>query len=464
MQSPLINKLSALIIILSVGLSLSINAYAKLWEVGSTSEHSLQEVLSYAKDGDTILVKGGAHKGPFFLRKKVTLIGRGNPLLLGDGTGSVVTVLSNGIHLTGFTIQNSGSDPMDEPAGIFLKSNRNLIEDCVISDVLYGIYLYSSHGNTIRGNKIQTRKSVPMSERGSGIHLWNSNDNVLSENEISFARDGLYFDHAYKNSVKDTVIHHLRYGLHYMFCDGNTIENVLSYENLAGCALMYSRGMLVRGNAFIKNRSASAVGLLLKDLNDSVIESNLFLGNVTAIFIDNSHRNLFRNNQLYGNDLAIQLYPSSLENTFTKNNFINNLSPILLVGVRTTTKWAQDGLGNYWDNYNGYDLNGDGIGDISYHIQDVFQLLAGTHPGLRLYLDSPTARAIAFSESVFPIIRVSEDYDPAPLMKPVPFTVDSFPAYAHRNKASSSPLTLNIALPLFLFISSLVTIVWAKRL
>ncbi len=463
MQNQLI-KLCALIIILSVALSLSITSYAKLWEVGSENEYYLQEVLSQTDDGDAILVKGGIHRGPFFIRKKITLTGLANPLLLGDGTGSVVTVLASGVHLSGFAIQNSGSNPMDEPAGIFLKSDRNLVENCVFSDVLYGIYLYSSNRNTIRKNRIETRRSVSMSERGSGIHLWNSNENELSENEISFARDGLYFDHAYKNSVKDTVIHHLRYGIHYMFCDGNTIENVLSYENLAGCALMYSNGMLVKGSAFVKNRSASAVGLLLKDLNDSVIENNLLLGNVTAVFIDNSHRNLFKNNHIYGNDLAIQLYPSSLENTFTKNNFINNLSPILIVGVKTNTNWSLVGVGNYWDNYDGYDLNENNIGDVPYHIQDVFQQLVGIHSSLRLYLDSPTARAISLSERIFPIVRVSEDYDLAPLMKPVPFSVKEFQTTTFENDAPQTPLTLKLTLPLFLLISSLLTVGWAKRL
>jgi nitrous oxidase accessory protein len=127
----------------------------------------------------------------------------------------------------------------------------------------------------------------------------------------------------------------------------------------------------------------------------------------------------FRRNTIANNDLAMQMFTSSDANVFTENNFISNLSPLQLIGRSSTTKWFENGLGNFWSDYEGYDLNEDGRGDIPVKIQNVFEYLEGNHPRLRLFLESPAARAMAVAEKTFPILRASSEIDQAPLMKPI---------------------------------------------
>jgi nitrous oxidase accessory protein len=125
----------------------------------------------------------------------------------------------------------------------------------------------------------------------------------------------------------------------------------------------------------------------------------------------------FRSNVIAENDVALQMFSSADYNTFTANNFVENLSPLQLIGRSTTTRWADNGRGNFWSNYDGYDLNGDGIGDVPHKVQNVFEYMEGRYPRLRIYLNSPVAQALSMSERILPLVKGSSEADTAPLMK-----------------------------------------------
>jgi nitrous oxidase accessory protein len=104
------------------------------------------------------------------------------------------------------------------------------------------------------------------------------------------------------------------------------------------------------------------------------------------------------------------------------------LTTLQLVGKRTTTKWSENGRGNFWSGYDGYDINEDGRGDVPQQVQDVFEYIEGNYPRLQIYLNSPAAKALAVAERMFPVLRGSQEVDSAPLMRPVelqyPFATD----------------------------------------
>jgi nitrous oxidase accessory protein len=155
--------------------------------------------------------------------------------------------------------------------------------------------------------------------------------------------------------------------------------------------------------------------------------------NATGIFMEALRKSSFRRNVIAENDTAMQIFSNSTGNQLSENNFIANISPLQLIGKRTDIRWQEGGRGNYWSDYDGYDLNSDGIGDIPHKIQNVFEYLEGNYPRLRLYLNSPAAQALATAEKTFPIVRGSTEADPAPLTKPVK-AHNSFTRAATRSK------------------------------
>ena len=381
---------------------------------------SIQQAISQAAPGDVIRVQSGLYSGNIVLNRSVTLEGVGRPVVRGNGRGSVVTITAPGCTVRGFTIENSGPMLVDEDSGILLRSGGNHIENNELRDVLFGIYFYRSNDNVISGNVIRGRTQLEPGERGSAIHIWDSLRNTITDNTITGARDGMYLQNASNSVIVNNRISNLRYGLHYMFSDDNRFEDNVFFDNVAGAAIMYSQRIDFRRNSFVRNRGFSSFGILFQDSRYCVAEDNDFSDNATGIFMEALRDSVFRRNTIAANDVAIQAFSSASGITFAGNNFVENLSPLQLIGKELDTRWMEGGSGNYWSGYDGYDLDANGIGDLPFRIQNAFEHLEGNFPRVRLYLFSPAAQALALSDRMFPVIAGPSISDPAPLMKPLP--------------------------------------------
>lgn len=388
---------------------------------------SIQKAINHAQAGDVIEVRG-IYNENLVIDKQLTLIGIDRPLVHGTGSGSVVVITADSCIFRGFRVEHSGADLQTEDSGILLKSSNNRIEQNELADILYGIYFYRSHGNTIRGNTIRGRKELEAGARGAGLHLWDSPNNTIEDNTISDMRDGMYIQSCNGNQIRRNHVSHLRYGLHYMFSDRNVFEDNFFENNIAGAAIMYSNHIEFRGNAFVHNRGFSSFGILFQECNELVAENNFIINNATGIFMEALRKTKFRRNVIAQNDVAMQMFSNSDDNVFTENNFVDNLTTLQLVGKSTTTKWSHNGLGNFWSGYDGYDMNEDGRGDVPQRVQDIFEYIEGNHPRLQVYLDSPAAKALAVAERTFPVLKGSQEIDSAPLMRAVdlryPFATD----------------------------------------
>lgn len=379
----------------------------------------LQARLNAASPGDTIFVAAGVYPGNLSIDKKLVLIGKDWPVIRGTGNSSTVLLTADSCVFKGFVVEHCGKMLVNEDAGILIKSNNNVVEGNRLRDVLFGIYLLQAHHNVVAHNHIVGRKELELGERGSGIHIWNSLHNRFIGNVITDSRDGFYIQNANHTYLERNEAFALRYGVHYMYADSNVFWLNKFYDNVAGAAIMYSRGIVMRRNSFVHNRGFASFGILFQDCHDSIADSNVIADNVVGIFFEATTDNSFQHNIIAQNDVALQMFQNSERNTFTENNFIDNLNALSLVGKRTSTYWSKNGKGNYWSTYDGYDLDHDGIGDIPMKIRNVFDYLESQHPTLRLYLYSPAAQALAVAAKAFPIIEINQEMDERPLLRPV---------------------------------------------
>ncbi|MDH3251249.1 MAG: nitrous oxide reductase family maturation protein NosD [Ignavibacteria bacterium] len=379
----------------------------------------LQQMLDRAAPGDTILLAGGVYNGSVVISKRLALLGSGEAVVRGDEQGSVITILADSCLVQGLIVERSGNNLMNDDSGIFVNARHVVVRDNTLRDILFGIYMFKADSNLVANNRIRGRSELEPGQRGSGIHIWNSYYNRFRGNTISEARDGFYVQYAKHTVIEDNTVFNLRYGLHYMYADSNEFLRNTFFQNVAGAAIMYSRNIVFRHNLFTRNRGFSSFGILFQDCHDMVADSNVISDNMVGLFFEATTDNVFRHNIIALNDAAVQMFQNSLNNTFTENNFVGNLTPLLLEGKSTQAQWSRAGRGNYWSSYDGYDMDGDAIGDTPMKIQNVFQYLEGQRPNLRLYLYSPASQALATAASAFPIIDVNSEVDEFPLMRPV---------------------------------------------
>lgn len=409
--------------VLASGLILGIPstpAGSTVLSVGPGERYStVAAALEAAREGDVVEVAAGTYPGRLEITRRVTVRGRGEPHLVGDGAGDVVRILADGVELSGFAIHGSGRRMMESDAGVRVAAAGVRVADNRIFDNLFGIYLDGAREALIEDNTLVGRGEDDIGRRGAGIHLYDAHRNVIRGNKVRLVRDGVYFDHSDANSVEDNEFRDLRYGVHYMYCDDNRFFGNVFRDSVAGVAIMYSQRVVFADNLIVNHRIGHhAFGLLLKECEDSVAERNVIVDNGSGIFLDGSHRNRFRHNLVAYNDVGVLLYASALDNSFRANDFIGNLADLHTVG-RAEADWTPGGEGNFYSGYTGFDLDGDGRGDVPHRLQDAFEVMEGNHPLLRLFLSSAAADALAAAERSFPILPGGDQWDTAPAVKPV---------------------------------------------
>src|SRR5262245_420236 len=399
---------------------------------------TLQQRINAAVPGETIRVESGVHAAPITIKKSLTLIGESGAEIRGNGSGKVVRIAADGVTLLGLRITGSGLRLSDDDAAVFVIGNRAKIENCTIADSLHGVYLKKVSNAQILNNRIQGKTTLAAStepvekgigqsaencdttlvanRRGNGIHQWNCEGNLIRGNEISDARDGIYFSFTNNSRVEDNVIHHVRYGLHYMYSDANVFENNTFTENAAGAAIMFSKNMVVRANRFVSNRGYRAYGLIFQSSDNSRLEQNEISENAVGLSFNQCNQNEIVANRVTRNYIGLRFGSNSDGNRFTENIFTGNLHPIETGASDVSgSLWAVHGIGNLWDTGLELDFDRDGIVDLPHRELDLFGMLRRDFPAIAFLSESPAVKLLRFANERAVIPGMSSIEDPAPL-------------------------------------------------
>lgn len=387
---------------------------------------TIREAIERAAPGDTVVIPSGVYHEQLTIDKPLTLLGEGRPIIDGGGRGDVVVIAAEGVTLRGFVIQGSARDVVREPAAIRVIASHATIEENEFRDVLYGISLLNSNGHVVRNNRISSIPDLPPERRGHAIYLFNASDCLIEGNVIRYGKDGLFLGFANRNLLRHNDVTGVRYGIHYMYANDNEFTNNRFRDNIAGAAIMFSRGIVLRENEMAYNRSgASGYGILLKDVDNVTIEGNYIHHNRLAITADGAPGSpqgfvVVRRNFIGYNQVAVELFTTA-DITFTENAFVGNLEEVRTLGgdIARRNRWAVDGRGNYWDGYRGFDADGDGVGDIVYEYKDQFADLRDEAAVIQAYAFTAAHAAIQLASRWFPSLRPEVRLvDPAPLMEP----------------------------------------------
>ena len=220
---------------------------------------TIQEAINAASDGDTIFVRADTYCEHVVVNKSISLIGesRGNTIVDGSGTGTIINVTANSVNINGFTIQNSGHDPMSWRCGIFLDhSNNNVIHENTLTHNDIPLFLQSSDSNNISQNFIIENFFMP-------IFLSNSKNNVIVANEISRNQHGMQLHTSGSNKIIDNVMTDIL---------GHAID------------LLYESNNIVVGNTIQDTHTAIYI-----HASDNIIYHNKFINNTYQAWIVDPH-------------------------------------------------------------------------------------------------------------------------------------------------------------------------------
>lgn len=364
---------------------------------------SLQGLIDAAKAGDVIAPAAGVYAGHLVIDKPLTLDGRGKVTLDAGGEGSVITLKTDGATLKGLTLKNSGDQHNDLDSGVQVRGNYNVIKDNIIEDTLFGIEVQQSNNNVIRRNTIGS-KDFGLGVRGDGIRLWYSRDNVIEENKVSNSRDVVVW-YSQDNIIRRNEIISGRYGLHFMYAQTNLVEDNLFQGNSVGAFLMYSDGITLRNNRISHGNGATGMGIGLKESSDVTIEGNTIVYCATGIYLDVSPfqpdtTNRVRDNRLAFNNIGILFHNDWTGNILEDNRMENNFAQVSVNAGASARRNGWDG--NFWDDYQGFDLDKDGIGDSPHEMRVYADRLWMDIPPAAFFKGSAILSVIDFMERLAP--------------------------------------------------------------
>lgn len=386
---------------------------------------SIEEALAAAVDGSVIRINGGTHTVNLVIDKSVTIEGHDTPVVDGGGQGTVIKITAPDVQIRGLTIRNSGSALNDENSGISIEAPGALIEDCLLEEMLFGIYLKKAAGSIIRNNRIFSM-DLPPSRRGDPIRVWYSDSVQIRGNTVEKGRDVVLW-YSSDLVVADNSIQNSRYGLHFMYCDRAEITGNIMSNNSVGAFLMYSRKLRLTDNVIIHNRGATGFGIGLKDMDDPYLAGNIIADNQIGIYVDNSPREIdssleVEENLIAFNDIGVQLKPSVRRNVYLRNDFVENTEQVRITkgAPAEANRWEK----NYWSDYRGFDLDGDGYGDQAHEPKRLFEKLLSEHSLTQLYKHSPTASALDWAARTMPILEPEPKLvDKQPRIEPLGLSV-----------------------------------------
>jgi len=369
----------------------------------------LQDAIDKAPSGAILKLPAGRYVGNIHITKPITIIGKEDGVIIdGGGTGTVITAKGSYITLKNLKIVGSGSRHEKLDSAIKLSNGKqNEISNCYIDDCLFGIDMQMVSNSIISNNYIKS-KDLDLGLRGDGLRVWYSNDNIIKKNSLYKSRDMVVW-YSHGNEIVENSAKYCRYSLHFMYAGKNLVKNNYYQFNSVGIFFMYSQDTIAIGNVIKSSQGATGMGIGLKDVSNFTLKNNTVLYNAQGLYIDRSpfepdtHNWIVGNKILYNSE-AIHFHSLSENNIIKDNVVMGNIEDVVNDSGRGKTN-KNEIVGNYWDKYEGFDKNGDNIGDTPHKVYQYADQLWAYDPNVKFFYASPVMSLLNFLAKLAPFSK-----------------------------------------------------------
>ncbi len=379
-------SLIALLVLIAVACDLTRAETYTVDDDGDGDYYKIHYAVENATDGDTIFVKPGLYEENIVVDTQLTIAaetGREGDVIVESRNvmDHVFYLTSDNVTINGLHVRNAANGR----SGIYL----DRVQDCVISgNTMYnntdGLALWQSSHNTVSNN------NVYQSTGWTGINVqMDCSFNVFSNNTVfSNIGNGIYIGgDCNHNIIQWNTIHDNQdvFEAVGIFLDHYDMYNIVQYNTIHS------------NNVGIELNDASDFNMISYNSVHDNLEYGIILLNLYPDFeLGNSNNTIYRN-QIYCNDVGINISGGSKDNQVHENSIIDNT----LFGLEAFANmgYSVDATNNWWGDPSGpYHAvnNTEGKGDevTDYVIFDPWTTEGNSKPIVTVTSPADEAKAI----------------------------------------------------------------------
>ena len=377
----------------------------------------LDELLRDPHGPTEIWLRARRYEGDFAITRTLALRGALGATLQGSGHGTVLAIDADDVSVDNLVVRHSGRRFTSEDAGIKLKGSRNQVRNVRVEDALFGIVAAPCPYCVIDRAHVRGPTGSADALKGDGIKLWESSHALVRSCLIEDVRDVVvwYSRHAV---LDGNTVRRSRYGTHFMYAHDSEVRNSRVENDVVGIFVMYSQRLRVEHNVLAGARGPAGVGNGFKDSDGVDVANNWIVANTVGTYLDGTPRAVdqpvaFRGNTFALNEVALRFHGVSEALAFEGNDFRQNatLAEVEGGGDALSTRFAR----NHYSDYVGYDLDGNGVGDVPHQLKRLSADLVDAHPALAFFRGTAgmgLIDAIASAMPVFASRVLLEDREP----------------------------------------------------
>lgn len=371
------------IVIVTFFLALGEKAYA---------EQSVQTLIDNAQAGSIVQLENKTYEGPIVISKPITLKGTEGTKIVSDEDGIIVQNVRD--------VQIDSVQIEAKKIPLFVTKSENIhVSNMNIRLHNEGVKISDSSQLFISNLQVLGTKEGHFSEKPNGLNIFTSKAVELDGVHVENVQDGIYFETVDGASVKNSYGAKGRYGVHFMYSDNIEITNSHMENNITGFAIMVVKNAKVSGNIVEKQLSLNSNGMYLYDAENVQINNNLVKENTIGLLWNKIRTVSIAGNTFQSNGTVFQSV-QAIDVSVSGNEFFGNI---------LTARSDNNGFlltNNYYDDYEGYDLDDDGFGDTVYQSFTTFGQWMVRKPVYQYYVESPS---VVLINSLDRKLGVSED-------------------------------------------------------
>lgn len=365
---------------------------------------TLQQQIDETPAGGTLTLFNREYMETAVIKKPITIVGGEGTQLMADSTKPVLTIK----NARDVTLKNLRF--LQSTTAVVVKNGENITMDGVeMVQMFSGVQVYDSKNVKIKGLTLRGIDGQ-FASKGYGLAMFKSENITLQKNDVTSVQDAFYLEHTKNVTVKHNVATDSRYGLHFMYADGIEATNNQVENNVTGVMLMLTKNAVLRHNEVRKQWNWQSSGFTLYNAENITVEHNAFDGNRTGILSQTLQNAKISHNIFTSNQTAIEFTSADKQNSVTHNDFTGNILNIRSDGSDSIIDH------NYYDDYNGSDIDGDGIGDTTYSSLQSFGQWMVRKPSYQYFVESPAVVMLNEMDQQTNRIEKNQLVDVSPVM------------------------------------------------